>query len=483
MPINDTTPNLGLPLPHVDNLLADDVQRIRAAFGAVDGAFAAKADLVGGFVPASQLPGFVDDVLEYSSMAEFPAAGETGKLYIAIDTRKVYRWGGSAYVEIASSPGSTDAVPEGSTNLYFTAARARAAQAPATPTTLGGVKVGSGLTIDAEGILSAVGGGAGSGIPVYGDIVLTPSSNGQTVFTVSGGYTAGQLDVYLNGVLLFGNGDDYTASNGTSFTLTTGANTTDLLLVRRWIYLPAAQAVNKAGDTMTGALNWAPQVTVSSAATTNIGLAASNSVIVSGTTTITSFGTAAAGVSRSVTFSEALVLTHSATSLILPGGVNITTAAGDVALFDSLGSGNWRCLGYTRANGQALVVSPDTNKLDKTGGVASKLSFTYLDQGTIAASGTVNISAAAATTHRIQAGGALTITFSDLVTGAFSSELELHCVNFGGKTITWPAGNWIKTDGSYVAAVGNSGVTWQTAGTDRVLVMIDNGAVFYKVMR
>lgn len=483
MPINDTTPNLGLPLPHVDNLLADDVQRIRTAFGAVDGAFAAKADLVGGFVPASQLPGFVDDVLEYPSMAAFPATGETGKLYIAIDTSKVYRWGGSIYAEIASSPGSTDAVPEGAANLYFTAARARAAQVPATPSTLGVVKVGSGLMIDADGILSAVGGGAGSGVPVYGDIVLTPSSNGQTVFTVSGGYAPGQLDVFLNGVFLAGNGDDFTATNGTTFTLTVGASAGDTLIARRWIYLPEAQAVNKNGDTMAGALNFAPLTSVASAATVSLSLTSSNHVTITGTTTITSFGASASGLQRVVVFAGALVITHNATSLILPSGTNITTAAGDVAEFVSLGSGNWRCTGYTRANGQALVVSPDTNKLDKTGGVASKLSFTYLDQGTIAASGTVNISAVAATTHRIQAGGALTITFSDLVVGAFSSELELHCVNFGGKTITWPAGNWIKPDGSYVAAVGNSGVTWQTAGTDRVLVMIDNGAVFYKVMR
>lgn len=125
----------------------------------------------------------------------------------------------------------------------------------------------------------------------------------------------------------------------------------------------------------------------------------------------------------------------------------------------------------------------DASKLDKTNGVATKLAYTYFDQGTIAAGGTVNISALAATVHRIQAAGNLTITFSDLIAGALSGDLELHCVDFGGKTVTWPAGNWIKPDGSYAAAVGNSGVTWQTTGTDRVLVMIDNGQITYKVMR
>jgi hypothetical protein len=79
----------------------------------------------GGKVPSSQLPSFVDDVEEYTNLAAFPATGEAGKIYVALDTNKVYRWGGSAYVEISASPGSTDAVAEGSVNLYFTEARAR----------------------------------------------------------------------------------------------------------------------------------------------------------------------------------------------------------------------------------------------------------------------------------------------------------------------------------------------------------------------
>jgi hypothetical protein len=85
------------------------------------------ATLVGGTVPSTQLPSYVDDVLEFAAVANFPATGESGKIYVATGTGKVYRWSGSAYVEIIGSPGSTDAVPEGSVNLYYTAARAAAA--------------------------------------------------------------------------------------------------------------------------------------------------------------------------------------------------------------------------------------------------------------------------------------------------------------------------------------------------------------------
>lgn len=63
----------------------------------------AKADLVDGKVPASQLPSFVDDVLEYTALANFPVTGETGKIYVDQTTNKTYRWSGSAYVEISAS--------------------------------------------------------------------------------------------------------------------------------------------------------------------------------------------------------------------------------------------------------------------------------------------------------------------------------------------------------------------------------------------
>jgi hypothetical protein len=111
------------------------------------------------------------------------------------------------------------------------------------------------------------------------------------------------------------------------------------------------------GGTLSGALNWGPAVTIASASTVNIGAAAGNYVLISGTTTITAFDTIAQGAMRLVEFQGALTLTYNATSLILPGAASITTAAGDTANFISEGAGNWRCLNYSPASGKAVVGS------------------------------------------------------------------------------------------------------------------------------
>jgi hypothetical protein len=62
---------------------------------------AAKADLVNGKVPPSQLPGYLDDIIDTFNLANLPQPGETGKIYIDPDTNKEYRWTGSVYIELA----------------------------------------------------------------------------------------------------------------------------------------------------------------------------------------------------------------------------------------------------------------------------------------------------------------------------------------------------------------------------------------------
>lgn len=101
----------------------------------------------------------------------------------------------------------------------------------------------------------------------------------------------------------------------------------------------------------------APTVIVPSATTTDIGAAASENVDISGNTTITGFGTVAEGINRKGRFTGVLTLTHNATSLILPGNANITTAANDRYEARSLGGGNWIVTKYQYASG--LVRSVD----------------------------------------------------------------------------------------------------------------------------
>ena len=92
---------------------------------------------------------------------------------------------------------------------------------------------------------------------------------------------------------------------------------------------------------------------VASAATTALGSSSSGDTVhITGTTTITSFGASVTGVKKTLIFDAALTLTHNETSLILPASANIVTAAGDTADFvcENGASGNWRCVGYTKAS-------------------------------------------------------------------------------------------------------------------------------------
>ena len=61
-----------------------------------------------GLIPTSQLPSYVDDVLEFATLASFPATGSLGVIYVALDTNYIYRWSGSIYIRISSAVSSAD---------------------------------------------------------------------------------------------------------------------------------------------------------------------------------------------------------------------------------------------------------------------------------------------------------------------------------------------------------------------------------------
>jgi len=138
-----------------------------------------------GLVPSTQLPSYVDDVVEYANVAAFPATGVSGVIYVAIDTSKTYRWSGSTYVEISASPGTTDALTEGTVNLYFTTARARQS-----------VSAGTGISYNnSTGVITnsapdqTVALTAGTGISTsgtYPNFTITNSAPDQTVALTAG---------------------------------------------------------------------------------------------------------------------------------------------------------------------------------------------------------------------------------------------------------------------------------------------------------
>lgn len=101
---------------------------------------------------------------------------------------------------------------------------------------------------------------------------------------------------------------------------------------------------------------------VASASTINLqATGVSNILDITGSTTINAV-TLANGDFRFVRFVAAPLLVNSAT-LVLPGGANIQTAAGDMAIFVGYAAGVVRCLQFSRATGQALAASPITRKV------------------------------------------------------------------------------------------------------------------------
>lgn len=202
-----------------------------------------------GKVPTAQLPSYVDDVLEYADLASFPVTGETGKIYVAIDTGKTYRWSGSAYVEISASEVNsvngatgvvvldTDDISEGAVNLYYSDALVRSA-------TLDGYSVGANVALASTDTV------LGAFEKVQGQINALAAANqsfGNETITLTGtditnGYIdlaqtpiAESLHVTPKGGLLQDQGTDYTLStNRITFTgdLATVLAAGDILLIK-----------------------------------------------------------------------------------------------------------------------------------------------------------------------------------------------------------------------------------------------------------
>jgi hypothetical protein len=166
---------------------------------------------------------------------------------------------------------------------------------------------------------------------------------------------------------------------------------------------------------------------------------------ITGALAITGLGTVRAGILKVLKFEGAATLTHNATSLILPGAANIVAADGDVGIFISEGSGNWRCLSFVKASGAPIKLSPITASLGAD--VALNNTANYFDgpsvaqgsAGTWFVSGTVtlNDTAGSADFDVKLWDGTTVISSAETQTGGASQKTAVSLSGF----IASPAGN------------------------------------------
>lgn len=99
--INESVSSLETSVENIDSQITEAIQnQVTDKIGTASGIASLDES---GLVPSSQLPSYVDDVLEFANQEAFPKSGETGKIYVAQDTNLTYRWSGSQYVEISKS--------------------------------------------------------------------------------------------------------------------------------------------------------------------------------------------------------------------------------------------------------------------------------------------------------------------------------------------------------------------------------------------
>ena len=186
------------------------------------------------------------------------------------------------------------------------------------------------------------------------DLGHTPTRTGNTTFTVTSDktatYTAGRAIRCTDSSTLYG---FITASSFSSVTTVTVALASGNLSASLTAVLLGPEVTNRAISPF--AVRWNKGADVASASALTLPKDG-NYFDITGTTAITSITTlGVTGLPIKLHFDGALTLTHHATDLYLPGGANITTAAGDEAEFIEYASGDWRCTSYSRASGLPII--------------------------------------------------------------------------------------------------------------------------------
>lgn len=229
---------------------------------------------------------------------------------------------------------------------------------------------------------------------------------------------------------------------------------------------------------------WQPVVgggvaTLASASTTDLGSVDPAAVTISGTTTITSFGTTGVtGQIKFLKFSGILTLTYNATSLILPGAVNTVTAVGDNAIAKCLSgsSGNWEIIQYTRAAG--IGVSS----------IAGNSGAFTLGNGLTNSTNQILVSQTAPTVQRFTSGSAQTYTPTTgmvrirgrMCAGGGGGAAQTTnagatggTTSFGGWTAVGGSGGFSQSSGNAQGGVGGTG---GTNGTGTLVARLNGGS-------
>jgi len=415
----------GIPSTFAPAAHTQAISTVTGLQDALDGKQAAGsyAPLVNSLIPSSYLPSYVDDVIDVGGT--LPSTGDVGKIYVVstgTNTNKIYRWSGSTFVEISPSPGSSDSVVEGSTNLYFTNARAVSAIPTASSTVSGVVKIGTGLSITG-GVLAATGGGVSwSSVPTSATATGTA---GQVAYDGSYLYVASASNTWVRTSLATWGGGGGTptititqqptnqaASSGAA-TFSVVASVTSGTLTYQW------QISNNSG------LTW---VTITNETSSSLALASQTSasdgyqfrVIVS-STGASSVTSNAATLTVGSSFTATAVLLDSGTSYAVPSGATSMKAW-------VVGGGGNRWQGFTGFGGGAGGCAY------KTWSVSGGQSVSY------------SIGAAARTVNVYGDGGDTTLTF-------------------GGVTITGGGGNGASNFNGGTYSGGDGGATGGTKGS------------------